>query len=296
MSIARIPNISYLCYWLNEIVVKCAAVITRSSIKWYYIQYISDWIRIYIRINTHKRHLISRPDGRAMGCFCEEFGKNDRGITAPHYITLQRRALLNLIAEWYICWPRHRFCNVSGPRFNMSRVSRDLVLCVITWSSHCLYISFISVASCWLISLVFHIRASYRPSSPLFHDNHASHFRDTIWPWKFKVQDKVKGIPVSAASSWLISLVFHIRHPIDSRPFCSMIIWPPIPKIQFDLENSRSKVMVNSTLISVASSWFISFFTSIGTTILKIWQMKCSDGENRFKILRRKSLKNSFKI
>ena len=57
----------------------------------------------------------------------------------------------------------------------------------------------VSAAYSWLISLVFHIRASNRFPSPLFHDNRASHSRDIIWPWKFKV----KGTPVSAASSWL---------------------------------------------------------------------------------------------
>ena len=67
----------------------------------------------------------------------------------------------------------------------------------------------VSAASFSLISLVFHVRVSYQLPSPSFHDNRASHSRDTIWPWKFKV--KVKGTPVSAASSWLISLVFHIR-------------------------------------------------------------------------------------
>ena len=40
----------------------------------------------------------------------------------------------------------------------------------------------ISSASRWLISLVFHIRASYRLRSLSFHDNWASHSRDTIWP------------------------------------------------------------------------------------------------------------------
>ena len=42
----------------------------------------------------------------------------------------------------------------------------------------------VSAASSWLISLVFHIRASYRLPSLLFHDNRASHSRNTIWPWK----------------------------------------------------------------------------------------------------------------
>ena len=98
----------------------------------------------------------------------------------------------------------------------------------------------VSAASCWLISLVFHSRASYRPPSLSFHDNRASHSWDTIWPWKFKA----KGTPVSAVSSWLISLGFTSGHPIDSRPFRSMTIGPPIPEIQSDLKNSRSKVKV----------------------------------------------------
>ena len=65
----------------------------------------------------------------------------------------------------------------------------------------------VSAVPSWLISLAFHLRASYRLRSPLFLDNPASHSRDTIWPSKFKV----KGTPVSAASSWVISLVFHTR-------------------------------------------------------------------------------------
>ena len=57
------------------------------------------------------------------------------------------------------------------------------------------------------IVVVFYIRASYRLPSISFYDNRASHSQDTIGPWKFKV----KGIPVSAASSWLISLVVYNR-------------------------------------------------------------------------------------
>ena len=49
----------------------------------------------------------------------------------------------------------------------------------------------VSVTCCWLISLVFHIRASNRLPSPSFHDNRASHSRDTIWPWKFKVIGRI---------------------------------------------------------------------------------------------------------
>ena len=57
----------------------------------------------------------------------------------------------------------------------------------------------VSAASSWLISSVFYIRASYRLLSLSFHDNRASLFRDTIWPWKFKV---------SVVSSWIISSCF----------------------------------------------------------------------------------------
>ena len=46
----------------------------------------------------------------------------------------------------------------------------------------------VSAASSWLISVVFHIRASYRLPSLSFHDNRASHSRDTIWLWKFKIK------------------------------------------------------------------------------------------------------------
>ena len=67
----------------------------------------------------------------------------------------------------------------------------------------------VSAASRWLISLMFHIRSSYRLPSLSFHDNQASHSRDTIWPWRSKV--KAKETPLSAASSWPISLVFHLR-------------------------------------------------------------------------------------
>ena len=67
---------------------------------------------------------------------------------------------------------------------------------------------------------------------------------------------KVKSTPVSAASCWLISLCFTSGHPIDSHPFRSMTIGPPISEIQLDLENSRSKV--KGIPVSAVSSWLIS--------------------------------------
>ena len=168
----------------------------------------------------------------------------------------------------------------------------------------------VSAASCWLISLVFHIRASYQLPSPSFHDNRASHSGDTIWPWKLKVTGKgqrhpsqrsikvthfltvshqvilstpvlsfhdkqtthsrdtlwlskfkINDTPVSAASSWLISLVFHIRASYrlpslsfhDNRASHS---WDTIQPSKF-----KAKGQGQSTLVSVASSWLIYFLS-----------------------------------
>ena len=69
----------------------------------------------------------------------------------------------------------------------------------------------VSTASFWLISLVFHIRASYQLLSPPFQDNQASHSEIKFDLENSRSKVKVKGTPVSAASIWLISLVFHIR-------------------------------------------------------------------------------------
>ena len=108
------------------------------------------------------------------------------------------------------------------------------------------------------------------------------------WPWwqsdlpfpdtfdlKIQGHRSRPGVPQSAQHSvdWF-PLCFTSGHPIDSRSFRFMTTGPPIPEIQFDLENSRSKVKVKGTLVSVASSWFISFlFTLIGPTIPQIWQI-----------------------
>ena len=42
-----------------------------------------------------------------------------------------------------------------------------------------------------------------------------------------------------------------------------MTIGPPIPEIQFDLQNSRSKVKVKGTPVSTASRWLISLLLDI---------------------------------
>ena len=67
------------------------------------------------------------------------------------------------------------------------------------------------------------------------------------------------------------------------EPFLAEIQQIPyfqIPELQFDLENSRSKVKAKVTLVSVASGWLISFLFHINwTIILKIWQEEYSIGK-----------------
>ena len=119
------------------------------------------------------------------------------------------------------------------------------------------------------IMVVFYIRASYRLLSLSFHDNQASHSRDTIWPWKFKVKGQGQRYPSqhSVQLTLLLSVSYQgiLSTPIPFAPWQSPP--PPIPKIQLDLENSRSKVKVKGTLVSVASSWPISFLFHINWTI-----------------------------
>ena len=109
-----------------------------------------------------------------------------------------------------------------------------------------------------------------------FHDNGASHSQDTIWPSKFKV----KGTPVSAVSSSLISLVFHIRASYQlpslsfhgnraSRSQDTILPW-----------KFKVKVKVKGTLVSVADS-FPFCFTSFRPSNPKIWQIECSTREKR---------------
>ena len=117
--------------------------------------------------------------------------------------------------------------------------------------------------------------SSYRLPSLSFHGNRAFHSRYTVWPWRSKVN--VKDVPARAASSWLISLVFHIRASCrlpslsfhDNRASHSRdTIWP-----------WKFKVNVKGTLVSVTFSWLISF--CFPPTIPKIWQIECSTGEKR---------------
>ena len=54
---------------INTVRCRCNA---RYNITWY----CSDWGGILIRVWTHKRHPIARPNRRAMGCLCDNFGEN----------------------------------------------------------------------------------------------------------------------------------------------------------------------------------------------------------------------------
>ena len=73
----------------------------------------------------------------------------------------------------------------------------------------------VSAESSWLISLVFHIRASYWLLSLSFHDNQASHSQHPIRPWKFEVQGQGQRYPSQ-------------RRAVDSFPFCFTSIGPTI--------------------------------------------------------------------
>ena len=114
----------------------------------------------------------------------------------------------------------------------------------------------VSAASGWLISLVFHIRAYYRPPSLSFYDNRASHSQDTIWPWKFKVKGQGQ-----------IDHQGILSNPVPFVPWQSGL---PFPRYILTLKNqgqrSRSKVKFKGTLVSVASSWLISFLIHINWT------------------------------
>ena len=101
----------------------------------------------------------------------------------------------------------------------------------------------VSAVSCWLTSLVFHTSASYWFQSPF--DPWQSGLPLPRYNLTLRSKVKVKGTPVSVASSWLISLVFHIRVSYRLRPFIRDTIWP-------------CKLKVKSTPVSAASCWLIS--------------------------------------
>ena len=131
----------------------------------------------------------------------------------------------------------------------------------------------------WLISLVFHIRASHWLPSLSVHGNQTSHSWDTIRPWKFKVKGQgQRDFSLHSIHSNHFLGVSHqgiLSTPIPYIPWQSGL---PFPKYNLTLK-IQSKVKVKGTLVSVTSSWLIFFcFTSIGPTIPKIWQIECSTG------------------
>ena len=102
----------------------------------------------------------------------------------------------------------------------------------------------VSAASCWLISLVLHIRASYQLPSPLFHDNRVSHSRDTIWLWKFKVKGQGQRYPCQ--HSVQLTHFLNVSHqgilltPVPFVPWQSGLPFPRYNLTKF--ANSRSRV------------------------------------------------------
>ena len=88
----------------------------------------------------------------------------------------------------------------------------------------------VNAASCWLISLVFHIRASYPLPSPSLHDNQASHSWDTIWPWKFKVNGQGQRYPsqrsVQLTHSLSVSHQGILSTPVPFVPWQSGLPFP----------------------------------------------------------------------
>ena len=59
--------------------IQSSAVITRSNLLWYCHWHCNDWGRTEIKLQTHNRHPIPHPHGRAMGCLLWGF---ERKLTA----------------------------------------------------------------------------------------------------------------------------------------------------------------------------------------------------------------------
>ena len=57
----------------RSVIVQCGAVITLYNMPWCYTQYCNHSSRTLIRLWTHKRHHIPRPNERDMGCLLWEF-------------------------------------------------------------------------------------------------------------------------------------------------------------------------------------------------------------------------------
>ena len=108
-----------------------------------------------------------------------------------------------------------------------------------------------------------------------FHDNRASHSRDTIWPWKFTVKGQGQRYP-SQCSVQLTHFLSVSHQGILSTavPFVPWQSGLPFPRYNLTLkiqgQRWRSKVP-QSAKHPVDSFPFC--FTSIGPTIPKIWQI-----------------------
>ena len=94
----------------------------------------------------------------------------------------------------------------------------------------------VSAASRWLISLVFHIRASYPLPSLSFHDIRASHSWDTIWPWKFKVKGQGQRYP-SQCSVQLTHFLSVSHQGIPSTPVPFVPWQSGLPFRKYNLTN-----------------------------------------------------------
>ena len=86
---------------------------------WYGVRHCSDWDRVQFWVWNHKKHSISRPNGRAMGCIkdIEENGpryngtvlyisglvRTSRWVTKSH-LTIQLIIQLNNGSKMGICW------------------------------------------------------------------------------------------------------------------------------------------------------------------------------------------------
>ena len=75
--------------WPSVFIIQSSAVITRSNITWYCTHHCDHWCKIKMRAWIHKIHPIPRPNGRAIGVFCESLRENwPRYIGTALYIVI----------------------------------------------------------------------------------------------------------------------------------------------------------------------------------------------------------------
>ena len=75
------------------VMIQFNAVIMRSKTTWYCIHYCSDRGRVWIWVWTHMIYPIPRPNRRAMGCICVDWGETNR-VTAALHCTASRRMVM----------------------------------------------------------------------------------------------------------------------------------------------------------------------------------------------------------